>query len=149
MLVDMSTEAEYAPSPMSYVADMVEKIEQAGTTNVIVQGKGVVLLTMRGAKTGKIRKVPLMRVEHDGQYAVVASLGGAPKHPVWYYNLKAEPKLQLQDGEVTSEFVARELDGEEREQWWARSVEAWPDYAEYQTKTDRILPVFLLEPVSN
>ena len=149
MLVDMSTETEYAPSPMSYVADMVEKIEQAGTTEVIVQGKGVVLLTMRGAKTGKIRKVPLMRVEHDGQYAVVASLGGAPKHPVWYYNLKAEPKLQLQDGEVTSEFVARELDGEERELWWARSVEAWPDYAEYQTKTDRILPVFLLEPVSN
>ena len=149
MLVDMSTETEYAPSPMSYVADMVEKIEQAGTTSVIVQGKGVVLLTMRGAKTGKIRKVPLMRVEHDGQYAVVASLGGAPKHPVWYYNLKAEPKLQLQDGEVTSEFVARELDGEERDLWWARSVEAWPDYAEYQTKTDRIIPVFLLEPVSN
>ncbi len=149
MLVDMSTETEYVPSPMSYVADMVEKIEQAGTTTVIVQGKGVVLLTMRGAKTGKIRKVPLMRVEHDGQYAVVASLGGAPKHPVWYYNLKAEPKLQLQDGEVTSDFVARELDGEEREVWWARSVEAWPDYAEYQTKTDRILPVFLLEPVSN
>ena len=144
----MSTETEYAPSPMSFVADMVEKIEQAGTTAVIEHGKGVVLLTMRGAKTGKIRKVPLMRVEHDGQYAVVASLGGAPKHPVWYYNLKAEPKLQLQDGEVTSEFVARELEGEERELWWARSVDAWPDYAEYQTKTDRILPVLLLEPIS-
>jgi deazaflavin-dependent oxidoreductase (nitroreductase family) len=149
MIGDMSSETEYAPSPMSFVADMVEKIEQAGTTAVIEHGKGVVLLTMRGAKTGRLRKVPLMRVEHDGQYAVVASLAGAPKHPVWYYNLKAEPKLQLQDGEVTSEFVARELEGEERELWWARSVDAWPDYAEYQTKTDRILPVFLLEPVTN
>jgi deazaflavin-dependent oxidoreductase (nitroreductase family) len=145
----MSTEAEYAPSPMSYVADMVEKIEQAGTTTVIDHGKGVVLLTMRGAKSGKIRKVPLMRVEHDGQYAVVASLGGAPKHPVWYFNLKADPRLQLQDGDVTREYVARELDGEERELWWARSVEAWPDYANYQTKPDRILPVFVLEPVTN
>ncbi|TDW21412.1 deazaflavin-dependent oxidoreductase (nitroreductase family) [Kribbella kalugense] len=149
MLGDMSTEAEYAPSPMSYVADMVEKIEQAGTTSVIDHGKGVVLLTMRGAKSGKIRKVPLMRVEHDGEYAVVASLGGAPKHPVWYFNLKADPRLQLQDGDVTGEYVARELDGEERELWWARSVEAWPDYANYQTKTDRILPVFVLEPVAN
>jgi deazaflavin-dependent oxidoreductase (nitroreductase family) len=145
----MSTETEYAPSPMSYVADMVEKIEQAGTTAVIDHGKGVVLLTMRGAKSGKIRKVPLMRVEHGGQYAVVASLGGAPKHPVWYYNLKADPKVKLQDGDVTSEFVARELEGDERELWWARSVEAWPDYANYQTKTDRILPLFLLEPVNN
>jgi len=143
----MSPESEYSPSPMSFGADMVEKIEQAGTTTVIDHGKGVVLLTMRGAKTGKVRKVPLMRVEHGGQYAVVASLGGAPKHPVWYYNLKAEPKLQLQDGEATNDFAARELDGEEREVWWARSVEAWPDYADYQTKTDRILPVFLLEPV--
>jgi deazaflavin-dependent oxidoreductase (nitroreductase family) len=133
---------------MSYVSDMVEKIEQAGTTAVIDHGKGVVLLTMRGAKSGKIRKVPLMRVEHDGLYAVVASLGGAPKHPVWYFNLKADPRLTLQDGAVTREFVARELEGEERELWWARSVEAWPDYAEYQTKTDRILPVFVLEPVA-
>jgi deazaflavin-dependent oxidoreductase (nitroreductase family) len=145
----MSTETEYSPSPMSFVADMVEKIEQAGTTAVIDHGKGVVLLTMRGAKSGKIRKVPLMRVEHDGEYAVVASLGGAPKHPVWYFNLKADPRLTLQDGAVTREFIARELEGDERELWWARSVEAWPDYADYQTKTDRILPVFLLEPVSN
>ncbi|MGW6281241.1 nitroreductase family deazaflavin-dependent oxidoreductase [Kribbella sp. NPDC055071] len=144
----MSTEAEYVPSPMAFVSDMVEKIEQAGTTAVIDHGKGVVLLTMRGAKSGKIRKVPLMRVEHDGLYAVVASLGGAPKHPVWYFNLKADPRLTLQDGAVTREFVARELEGEERELWWDRSVEAWPDYANYQTKTDRILPVFVLEPVA-
>lgn len=148
MLGDMSTETEYVPSPMSYVADMVDTIEQAGTTAVIDHGKGVVLLTMRGAKSGKIRKVPLMRVEHGGQYAVVASLGGAPKHPVWYYNLKAEPRIKLQDGDVTGEFTARELEGDERELWWARSVEAWPDYANYQTKTDRILPVFLLEPAT-
>ena len=133
---------------MSYVADMVDTIEQAGTTAVIDHGKGVVLLTMRGAKSGKIRKVPLMRVEHGGQYAVVASLGGAPKHPVWYYNLKAEPRIKLQDGDVTGEFTARELEGDERELWWARSVEAWPDYANYQIKTERILPVFLLEPAT-
>ena len=149
MMVDMSTQSEYAASPISHVSDMVDKIEQAGTTAVIAHGKGVVLLTMRGAKSGKIRKVPLMRVEHGGHYAVVASLGGAPKHPVWYYNLKAEPRIKLQDGDVTSEFIARELEGDERELWWARSVEAWPDYANYQTKTDRILPVFLLEPVDN
>ena len=149
MVVDMSTETEYVPSPMSFVADMVEKIEQAGTTAVIDHGKGVVLLTMRGAKSGKIRKVPLMRIEHGGLYAVVASLGGAPQNPVWYYNLKAEPRIKLQDGDVTSEVIARELEGDERELWWARSVEAFPDYADYQTKTDRILPVLLLEPVDN
>jgi deazaflavin-dependent oxidoreductase (nitroreductase family) len=149
MLGDMSSETDYAPSPMPYVRDMVEQIEQAGTTAVISHGKGVVLLTMRGAKSGKVRKVPLMRVERDGVYAVVASLGGAPKHPVWYYNLKADPNLQLQDGDVTGEFVARELEGEERQVWWDRSVEAWPDYADYQTKTERILPVFLLEPVTS
>jgi deazaflavin-dependent oxidoreductase (nitroreductase family) len=142
----MSTEAEYAPSPTPFVAGMVEQIEQAGTTAVISHGKGVVLLTTRGAKTGKIRKTPLMRVEHDGLYAVVASLGGAPKHPVWYFNVKADPKVQLLDGAVTGDFVARELEGAERDLWWARSVEAWPDYANYQTKTDRLIPVFLLEP---
>jgi deazaflavin-dependent oxidoreductase (nitroreductase family) len=146
MIGDMSSDTEYAPSPTSFVADMVDKIEQAGTTAVIDWGKGVVLLTMRGAKSGKIRKVPLMRVEHDGVYAVVASLGGAPKHPVWYYNLKADPKVQLLDGAVAGEFVAREIDGEEREVWWPRCVEAWPDYAEYEKKTDRVMPIFLLEP---
>ena len=143
----MSLETEYAPSPEPHVRDMVEQIEQAGTTAVVTWGKGVVLVTTRGAKTGKIRKVPLMRVEHDGVYALVASLGGAPKHPVWYFNLKADPNVKLMDGAVTGEFVARELEGEERDVWWARSVEAWPDYANYQTKTDRLIPVFVLEPV--
>jgi F420H(2)-dependent quinone reductase len=145
----MSTETEYAPSPTPFVRDMVEQIEQAGTTAVIEHGKGVILLTTRGAKTGKIRKTPLMRVEHDGRYAVVASLGGAPKHPVWYFNVKAEPKVQLMDGDVTRDFVARELEGAERELWWDRAVEAWPDYANYQTKTDRLIPVFVLEPAGD
>jgi deazaflavin-dependent oxidoreductase (nitroreductase family) len=146
----MSSDEDYAPSPTKWVRDAVEKIETTGSTEAAgFNGQGVVLLTMRGAKTGKIRKVPLMRVEHDGQYAAVASLGGAPKHPVWYYNLKADPLVQLQDGEETSEFVARELQGEERELWWKRSVAAYPDYANYQVKTDRVIPVFLLEPASS
>ena len=151
MIGDMSYDTEYVPIPSSHVADMVEQIEQAGTTSVVDWGKGVVLLTMVGAKSGKIRKVPLMRVEHDGVYAVVASLGGAPKHPVWYYNLKAEPKLQVMDGAVTGDFVAREIavDSEERKIWWDRSVDAWPDYAEYAKKTDRVMPIFVLEPVGH
>jgi deazaflavin-dependent oxidoreductase (nitroreductase family) len=146
----MSTDEDYAPSPTTWVRDAVEKIENTGSTEAAgFNGQGVVLLTMRGAKTGKIRKVPLMRVEDNGLYAAVASLGGAPKHPVWYYNLKADPKVQLQDGEETREFVARELQGEERELWWKRSVTAYPDYANYQLKTDRLIPVFLLEPASS
>ena len=128
---------------------MVEKIEDAGTTDVAdIIGLPVVLLTMRGARSGKIRKVPLMRVEHDGVYAAVASLGGAPKHPVWYYNLKADPKLTLQDGDVTREYVAREIEGAEYDEWWPRAVAAYPPYAEYQTKTTRRIPVFVLEPVN-
>jgi len=146
----MPTDKDYAPSPTKWVRDAVEQIENTGSTEVAgFNGQGVVLLTMRGAKSGKIRKVPLMRVEHDGLYAAVASLGGAPKHPVWYYNLKADPKVRLQDGEETREFVARELEDEEREQWWERSVAAFPDYANYQVKTDRLIPVFLLEPVGS
>src|SRR6195256_2848161 len=144
----MSSETEYAPSPMSFVADMVEKIEQAGTTAVIDHGKGVVLLTMRGAKSGKIRKTPLMRVEHGGEYAVVASLGGAPKNPVWFYNIKAHPQVELQDGADTKDYEAREVFGDEKAAWWERAVEAWPDYAEYQTKTDRQIPVFVLTPIN-
>ncbi len=126
----------------------MEKVEAAGTTEAVdIMGMRVVLLTMRGAKSGKIRKVPLMRVEHNGVYAAVASLGGAPKNPVWYYNLKADPKITLQDGEVTREFVAREIEGEEYDEWWQRSVAAYPPYAEYQTKTSRKIPQFVLEPV--
>src|SRR3954451_5249365 len=134
----MSTDEDYAPSPTKWVRDAVEKIENTGSTEVAgFNGQGVVLLTMRGAKSGKIRKVPLMRVEHNGVYAAVASLGGAPKNPVWYYNLKADPKLTLQDGEPTKEYVAREIEGAEYDEWWPRAVAASPPYAEYQTKTTR------------
>ncbi|MEV0284518.1 nitroreductase family deazaflavin-dependent oxidoreductase [Kribbella sp. NPDC050820] len=143
-----SNNDEYAPSPTDWVRTQVEKVEAAGTTEVVdIMGMRVVLLTMRGAKSGKIRKVPLMRVEHNGVYAAVASLGGAPKNPVWYYNLKADPKLTLQDGEVTKEYVAREIEGAEYDEWWERSVAAYPPYAEYQTKTSRKIPQFVLEPV--
>ncbi|MGY4771570.1 nitroreductase family deazaflavin-dependent oxidoreductase [Kribbella sp. CWNU-51] len=139
---------EYAPSPTDWVRTMVDKIEDAGTTDVAdIIGLPVVLLTMRGARSGKIRKVPLMRVEHHGVYAAVASLGGAPKRPVWYYNLKADPKLTLQDGDVTKEYVAREIEGAEYDEWWQRSVAAYPPYADYQTKTSRKIPQFLLDPV--
>lgn len=144
-----SNNDEYAPSPTDWVRTQVEKVEAAGTTEVVdIMGMRVVLLTMRGAKSGKIRKVPLMRVEHNGVYAAVASLGGAPKNPVWYYNLKADPKLTLQDGEVTKEYVAREIEGAEYDEWWERSVAAYPPYAEYQTKTTRKIPQFVLEPVN-
>jgi F420H(2)-dependent quinone reductase len=111
-----------------------------------MNGKPVVILTSVGAKTGKLRKTPLMRVEHDGEYAVVASLGGAPQHPVWYYNLTANPHVELQDGPVKRDYQAREVQGAERDAWWERAVAAWPDYAEYQKKTTRILPVFVLTP---
>jgi len=145
-----SNNDDYAPSPTDWVRTQVEKVEAAGTTEAVdIMGMRVVLLTMRGAKSGKIRKVPLMRVEHNGVYAAVASLGGAPKNPVWYYNLKADPKLTLQDGEVTKEYVAREIEGEEYDLWWKRSVAAYPDYAEYQKKTTRKIPQFVLEPVGN
>jgi deazaflavin-dependent oxidoreductase (nitroreductase family) len=150
MLGDMTSNTDdYAPSPTGWVRDQVEKVAAAGTTDAVdIMGMKVVLLTMRGAKSGKIRKVPLMRVEHDGVYAAVASLGGAPKNPVWYYNLKADPKLTLQDGDTTKEYVAREIEGAEYDEWWPRAVAAYPPYAEYQTKTTRKIPLFLLDPVT-
>jgi len=119
-----------------------------GTEGTELQGRPVILLTTKGAKTGKIRKTPLMRVEHDGSYAIVASLGGAPKNPVWYHNVKANPRVELQDGTTAGEYEAREVFGDEKAQWWDRAVEAWPDYANYQTKTDRQIPVFVLSPAN-
>ena len=110
-------------------------------------GKPVIVLTSVGAKTGKLRKTPLMRVEHDGEYAVVASLGGAPKHPVWYYNLTANPHVELQDGPVKKDYQATEVHGEEYAVWFERAVAAWPDYAEYQKKTTRMMPIFVLTPL--
>lgn len=113
-----------------------------------MRGRAVVVLTMVGAKSGKVRKIPVMRVEHEGTYAAVASLGGAPKNPVWYYNLLANPRIEVQDGTKTGEFVARELAGAERDLWWDRAVAAYPDYASYQKRTDRVIPVLILEPVT-
>ena len=141
------TDTEYVPSPTSWVRKQVEKIEARGTTRAVsILNRPVVMLTMRGAKTGAIRKVPLMRVEHEGVYAAVASKGGAPKHPQWYANLLANPRITLQDDTRSWEAVAREITGTEREEWWERCVAAYPPYAEYQTKTDRLIPVLLLEP---
>ncbi|OBB38131.1 nitroreductase family deazaflavin-dependent oxidoreductase [Mycobacterium sp. 852002-51961_SCH5331710] len=145
----MALSGEYAPSPWDWVREHADQITESGTTEgVDLKGKPLILLTTVGAKTGKIRKTPLMRVEHDGQYAIVASLGGAPKHPVWYHNVKAHPRVELQDGPVTREYEAREVTGEEKALWWERAVAAWPDYAEYQKKTDRQIPVFVLTPIS-
>ncbi|CAM5673085.1 nitroreductase family deazaflavin-dependent oxidoreductase [Streptomyces griseorubiginosus] len=146
----MPLDGTYEPSPTQWVRDQVELYESSGGTEgttLLDTGLPVIVLTTRGAKSGSIRKTPLMRVEHDGRYAVVASQGGAPKHPVWYHNIKAEPLVELQDGPVKRDFKAREITGVERDEWWDRAVAAYPPYAEYQTKTDRVIPVFVLEPV--
>ncbi|MFE5074855.1 nitroreductase family deazaflavin-dependent oxidoreductase [Streptomyces halstedii] len=143
----MPIEGEYEPSPTQWVREQVELIESSGgTQGTTMRGMPVILLTTRGAKSGKIRKTPLMRVEHDGEYAVVASLGGAPKHPVWYYNVQADPHVELRDGILRQDMAAREVTGEEKAVWWGRAVEAFPDYADYQNKTDREIPVFVLSP---
>jgi deazaflavin-dependent oxidoreductase (nitroreductase family) len=145
----MPLEGEYEPSPLPRTSKQVMEYESSdGERGNTMRGVPVIILTSRGARSGKLRKVALMRVEHDGRYAVVASLGGAPKHPVWYHNLKANPAVTLQDGAKPQDMVARELDGDERARWWARAVEVWPDYDVYQTRTDRRIPVFLLEPVT-
>lgn len=139
--------ADVELSPTEWVQNQTRKILETGTTEGIkVLGKPIVLLTLRGAKTGKLRYTPVMRVEHDGRYAVVASKGGAPEHPTWYYNIEAHPEIALQDGTVTGDYVAREVDGAERAEWWERAVAAYPSYADYQEKTDRQIPVFVLDP---
>ncbi|MDF3298951.1 nitroreductase family deazaflavin-dependent oxidoreductase [Streptomyces tropicalis] len=145
----MPLEGEYEPSPAQWVRDQVELYESSGGTKgttLMDTGLPVIVLTTLGAKSGKVRKTPLMRVEHDGRYAAVASQGGAPKHPVWYFNLKADPRAELQDGPVRQDMTARELSGAERAEWWERAVAAFPPYAEYQEKTSREIPVFVLEP---
>jgi deazaflavin-dependent oxidoreductase (nitroreductase family) len=145
----MPLSGDYEPSPWDWVREHADQIIESGSTDgTDMKGKPLILLTTIGAKTGKIRKTPLMRVEHDGQYAVVASLGGAPKNPVWYYNINAHPQVELQDGDTNKEYEAREVFGDEKSVWWERAVTAWPDYAEYQTKTDRQIPVFVLTPVN-
>jgi deazaflavin-dependent oxidoreductase (nitroreductase family) len=144
----MPLDGEYELSPEGWVRDQTEKILETGTTTAVqIMDRPVILLTTRGAKSGKLRKVPLMRVEHDGTYAIVASLGGAPQHPVWYHNVKANPQVELQDDTVTKDYTAREVTGDEKALWWERAVAAYPEYENYQKKTDRQIPVFVLEPV--
>jgi F420H(2)-dependent quinone reductase len=144
----MPLTGDYEPSTSDWAREQAEKyMESGGTDGTEMQGRPVILLTTIGAKSGKIRKTPLMRVENNGEYAIVASLGGAPKHPVWYHNVKKNPRVELQDGTVTGDYDAREVFGEEKATWWKRAVEAWPDYAEYQKQTDRQIPVFVLTPV--
>jgi F420H(2)-dependent quinone reductase len=147
----MAVDGEYVPSPAAWVRDQVEEYEGSGGTagtTLADTGLPVVIVTNRGAKTGAVRKTPLMRVEHEGTYAVVASKGGAPQHPVWYYNLLANPHVELQDGPDKWEMTARELAGDERAAWWERAVAAYPPYAEYQQRTSRLIPVFVLEKTS-
>ncbi|GAP45346.1 nitroreductase family deazaflavin-dependent oxidoreductase [Streptomyces azureus] len=145
----MPLEGEYEPSPTQWVRKQVELYESSGgTEGTTLQGSKmpVVVLTSRGVRSGKLRKTPLMRVEHEGRYAAVASLGGSPKHPVWYFNIKADPHVELQDGPVKQDMTAREVTGQEKAEWWDRAVAAYPAYADYQKKTDREIPVFVLEP---
>jgi deazaflavin-dependent oxidoreductase (nitroreductase family) len=142
-----SLDDEYIPSPRQWVRDQVEAYERsAGEEANTLRDTGlpVVVVTMRGNKTGKVRKIALMRVEHDGDYALVASMGGAPKNPVWYYNLRANPdEVTVQDGAEPFEAEVREISGDERAAWWERAVAAYPPYAEYQTRTERQIPVFV------
>ena len=146
----MPLHGEYEPSTSQRSRGQVDFYEgSGGTEGTTLRGMPVVILTSLGAKSGKLRKNPLMRVEHEGKYAVVASMGGAPKHPVWYYNLVKNPLVELQDGPVKQDMIARELSGDEKSLWWDRSVAAFPDYAEYQKRTDREIPVFVLEPVAD
>src|SRR5215469_2871436 len=148
----MPIQGDYEPSPRQWVRDQVDRYESSGGsdgTTLMDTGLPVVIITNVGAKSGKVRKTPLMRVEHDGRYAAVASQGGSPKNPLWYYNFVANPRVELQDGPKRITMIARELAGDEREQWWERAVAAYPPYAEYQTKTSRQIPVFVLEPATD
>ena len=143
----MPLEGEYEPSPWDWVREQVAEYEASGgqRANTLADtGLPIVVITTRGHRSGKLRKTPLMRVEHDGEYALVASIGGAPKNPAWYGNLVADPTaLMLQDGAEPHDYVARELEGDERAIWWDRAVKAYPSYADYQERTDRTIPVFV------
>jgi|SRR6476469_6403293 len=146
----MALNGEYEPSPAQWVRDQVEAYEASGGTQANTlrdTGIPIIVVTTLGVKSGKIRKIPLMRVEHNGEYALVASKGGAPNHPVWYYNLRdnAGP-IEIQDGPTPKEYSVREVSGDERAEWWERAVAAFPPYAEYQAKTDRLIPVFVASP---
>ena len=143
----MPLDGVYQPSPAQWVRDQVDLYERSeGLKGNTLRDLPVVILTSRGASSGTIRKTPLMRVEHDGTYAVVASQGGAPTHPLWYFNLVADPHVELQDGPVRSDRTAREVTGDEKSVWWDRAVAAYPDYADYQARTERQIPVVILHP---
>ena len=145
----MPLEGEYAPSSSKWVRDQVEEIESSGgAKGTELRGVPVIVITSVGSESGKLRKNPVMRVEHAGRYAAVASKGGAPEHPAWYRNLVQHALVEVQDATQKGDFTARELSGNERDEWWERAVAVWPDYASYQEKTDREIPVFVLEPVS-
>ncbi len=146
----MPLTGEYEPSTSSWAREQAELFERSGgTKGNTLRGMPIILVTSIGAQSGKLRKTPLMRVEHGGEYAAVASLGGALRHPVWYYNLKKNPHVELQDGPVKRDFLAREVTGEEKAIWWERAVAAYPDYADYQQKTTREISVFVLSPIDN
>jgi deazaflavin-dependent oxidoreductase (nitroreductase family) len=145
----MPVDGEYEPSPAAWVRDQVEEYESSGGTKGLTlrdTGLPVVIVTNKGAKSGKVHKTPVMRVEHDGRYAMVASKGGAPEHPLWYYSVRANPLVEVQDGPHKQDMTAREISGDERAQWWERAVAAYPPYAEYQEKTERSIPVLLATP---
>ena len=145
----MPLTGEYEPSTAAWARKQAERYEASGCAEATdLRGRPIIVLTSVGSRSGKLRKTPLMRVEHGGEYAVVASLGGAPKNPVWYHNIKAHPRVELQDGTVNKDYEAREVFGDEKAAWWERAVAAWPDYANYQTKTDRQIPVFVLTPIN-
>lgn len=145
----MPLSGEYEPSPAAWVRDQVQAYEASGgqrANTLRDTGLPVVIVTMRGNKSGKLRKIALMRVEHDGEYALVASQGGAPKHPFWYHNLVADPRITVQDGPTPVDMTVRQVSGAERATWWERGVAAYPPYAEYQKRTDREIPVFVASP---
>jgi F420H(2)-dependent quinone reductase len=144
----MPLQGEYEPSPADWVRKQVDEYESSGgTRGTTLRDVPVIVITSVGASSGKLRKNPVMRIEHDGAYAAVASKGGAPEHPAWYRNLVEHSLIEVQDGESKGDYEARETTGDERQLWWERAVAVWPDYATYQTKTDREIPVFVLEPV--
>jgi F420H(2)-dependent quinone reductase len=152
LTIGMPVHGEYEPSAAAWVRDQVEEYESSGGTRGTTlrdTGLAVVIVTNLGVSSGKVRKTPVMRVEHDGRYAMVASKGGAPAHPQWYYNVRAHPQVELQDGPRKQDMVAREVSGDERAEWWKRAVAAFPPYAEYQEKTTREIPVFVLEPATS
>jgi F420H(2)-dependent quinone reductase len=143
----MPIEGEYEPGTWDMAARQVERYEASGGTEGTTAGGGpVVVLWTRGRRTGKVRKAPLMRVTDGERYAAVASMGGQPQNPTWFDNLVADPQVTLQDGPVVRDYTARVVDGEERAEWWARATAVWPAYDDYQAKTDRIIPVVVLDP---